>query len=367
MRTLSKSMDIKEVENSIINGDCIEKLKELPDNSIDLIFADPPYFMQTEGELLRTDGSKFAGVEDAWDKFKDYNEYDGFCFNWLKECKRVLKKDGTIWVIGSFQNIYRIGFIMQNLGYWILNDVVWSKPNAPPNFAGTRFQNSHETLLWCSKDKEADYTFNYKTMKHLHNGKQEKSIWDIGICIGKERLKGKDGKKVHSTQKPEKLLYNIILSSSKPNDIVLDPFFGTGTTGAIAKLLGRKYIGIEKEKDYILSAEKRIKAIIPEISNITKLELEVKPPKVPMDELIKKGMLKVGQKLYDKSKKVSAKILENGHLNDGEETKSIHLMSAKYLKKENNNGWDYWYYLNGENLNSINSLRDEYAKEFLKN
>lgn len=367
MGRLSKSMDIKEVENTIIKGDCITELAKLPAESVDLIFADPPYFMQTEGELTRPEGTKFAGVEDHWDKFSGYNQYDEFCFNWLKECKRVLKKDGTIWVIGAFQNIYRVGYIMQNLGYWILNDVVWYKPNAAPNFAGTRFQNSHETLLWCCKSKEADYTFNYKTMKHLNEGKQEKSVWDIGLCIGKERLKGEDGKKIHSTQKPEKLLYNIILSSSKPNDIVLDPFFGTGTTGAIAKLLGRKYIGIEREKDYILSAEKRIKEVKPEISNITNLELEVKPPKVPMEDLIEKGMLKIGQKLYDKTKKVSAKILENGHLSDGEETKSIHLMSAKYLKKENNNGWDYWYYEEKGELIPINNLRDEYAKKFLGN
>jgi len=361
---MKKEEFIEQVKNKIILGDCIEKMKEFPDESIDLIFADPPYFMQTEGELTRPEGSKFAGVEDEWDKFKGYNHYDEFSLNWLKECKRVLKKDGTIWVIGSFQNIYRIGFIMQNLGYWILNDVIWSKPNAAPNFAGTRFQNSHETMLWCSKDKDSNYTFNYKTMKHLHDGKQDKSIWDIGICIGKERLKGNDGKKAHSTQKPEKLLYKVILSSSKPGDIVLDPFFGTGTTGAIAKLLGRNYIGIEREKNYILDARKRIEAIIPEINNINKLELEVKPPKVPMDFLIEKGMLKIGQKLYDKTKKVSAKILENGHLNDGQETLSIHRMSAKYLKKDNNNGWDYWHFIDGADLKSINVLRDEYAKKF---
>jgi len=255
---------------------------------------------------------------------------------------------------------------MQNLGYWILNDVIWSKPNAAPNFAGSRFQNSHETMLWCTKDKEANYTFNYKTMKHLNGAKQDRSIWDIGICIGGERLKGKDGKKIHSTQKPEKLLYKVILSSSKPGDIVLDPFFGTGTTGAMAKLLGRNYIGIERDEGYISAAKKRIAKIVPEINNITNLELEVKPPKVPMDKLIEKGMLKVGQTLYDKSKKTSAKILKNGHLNDGKETKSIHLMSAKYLKKDNNNGWDYWYFSENNELKSINDLRIKYADLYLK-
>ena len=207
--------DINLIKNTIIEGDTIENLKKIPDESVDLIFADPPYFMQTEGELHRTDGTKFQGVEDEWDKFSSYNEYDKFCFEWLKECKRVLKKDGAIWVIGSFQNIYRLGYIMQNLDYWILNDIIWSKPNAAPNFAGTRFQNSHETLIWCTKSKKSKYTFNYKTMKYLNNEKQDKSVWDIGICIGNERLKGEDGKKIHSTQKPEKLLYKVILSTSK--------------------------------------------------------------------------------------------------------------------------------------------------------
>ena len=357
--------DIKEAINKIILGDCIEELKKFPDESIEVIFADPPYFMQTEGELIRPEGTKFQGVEDEWDKFDGYKEYDKFCFEWLKECKRVLKKDGTIWVIGAFQNICRIGYIMQNLGYWILNDIIWSKPNAAPNFAGTRFQNSHETMLWCSKSKDAKYTFNYKTMKHLNEGKQDKSIWDIGICIGKERIKGEDGKKAHSTQKPEKLLYKVILSSSKPKDIILDPFFGTGTTGAIAKLLGRNYIGIERDKNYVLIARERINKIIPEESNITKLELEVKPPKVPMEKLIEKGFLDVGEKLYDKDRKFSANLLKNGHLNNGKETLSIHKMSGKYLNKDNNNGWDYWYMERNGKLISINELREEYAKKFL--
>jgi len=352
--------------NKIIRGDSIIELKKLPDESIDLIFADPPYFMQTEGELKRPEGSTFAGVDDKWDKFKGYNEYDEFCFNWLKECKRVLKKNGSIWVIGAFQNIYRIGYIMQNLGFWILNDIVWSKPNAAPNFAGTRFQNSNETILWCAKDKNSKYTFNYKTMKYLNEGKQDKSVWEIGICIGNERLKGMDGKKIHSTQKPEKLLYKIILSSSKPNDIVLDPFFGTGTTGAIAKLLGRRYIGIERDEEYIKHARRRIDEVILEESNITNLELEVKPPKVPMDKLIEKKMLKVRQKLFDKKESICAKILSNGHLSDGEETLSIHRMAAKYLKKENHNGWDYWYFKKRRKLIPINDLREEFRKKYLK-
>ncbi len=353
---------IENILNTIIEGDTIEQLKKIPDECIDMIFADPPYFMQTEGELKRTDGTKFQGVEDEWDKFSDYEEYDKFCFEWLKECKRVLTKDGTIWVIGSFQNIYRLGYIMQNLGYWILNDVVWSKPNAAPNFAGTRFQNSHETLLWCSKSKKSKYTFNYKTMKYLNGDKQEKSVWDIGICIGNERLKNDEGKKAHSTQKPEKLLYKVILSSSKPNDIILDPFFGTGTTGAVAKLLSRNWIGIEREKEYNKVAKKRIDSVIPlEDEFITKLSLEVKPPKVPMKKLIEKGYLRVGEILYDKNGKEICKVNEDGKVCDGIDILSIHKMSAKYLGKTNNNGWDYFYIKNKE-LIPLDKLRYNYQE-----
>lgn len=351
---------ISEIKNTIIEGDTIENLKKIPDDSIDLIFADPPYFMQTEGELLRTDGTKFQGVEDEWDKFNDYNDYDKFCFEWLKECKRVLKKDGAIWVIGSFQNIYRLGYIMQNLGFWILNDVIWSKPNAAPNFSGTRYQNSHETLLWCTKSKKSKYTFNYKTMKHLNNDKQDKSVWDIGICIGNERLKNEDGKKIHSTQKPEKLLYKVILSTTKPNDIVLDPFFGTGTTGAIAKLLGRNWIGIERETSYNKAALERINKIETLDDDITNLKLEVKPPKVPMKKLIEKGMIKENQILYDKNGKEICKVQADGNVYDENDILSIHKMSAKYLNLKNNNGWDYFYIMD-DCLKSINDLRYMYV------
>lgn len=242
---------MKEIDkyiNRIIQGDCIESLKKLPDESIDLIFADPPYFMQTEGELLRTDGTKFQGVEDEWDKFKDYRQYDEFCTGWLKECKRVMKKNASIWVIGAFQNIYRLGYIMQNMGFWILNDVIWAKTNPAPNFSGTRFQNAHETMLWCTKDSKAKYTFNYKTMKHLNNDKQERSIWNIGLCIGNERLKDKNGKKIHSTQKPEKLLYNVIISSSKPGDTILDPFFRYWNYRSSCKNDRKKLYWIRKRK-----------------------------------------------------------------------------------------------------------------------
>jgi site-specific DNA-methyltransferase (adenine-specific) len=357
---------IQDIINKIIPGDSLDKLKLVPDKSVDMIFADPPYFMQTDGILRRTNGTKFNGVEDAWDKFSGFEEYDEFCYSWLRECKRILKNDGTIWVIGSFQNIYRLGYIMQNLGFWILNDVIWAKPNAVPNFGGTRFQNSHETLLWCNKGKNHGYTFNYKTMKHLNNDKQDKSIWNISICIGNERLKDTSGKKLHSTQKPEQLLYKVILASTKPNDIILDPFFGTGTTGAVAKLLGRNYIGIEKEFRYSSEARKRIDNVIPEINDITQLELEVKPPKVPMENLISANLLTVNEYLYNYEGKRICRLCEDGKVSDNTDILSIHKMSAKKLNRANNNGWEYFYIKRDNKLIPLNNLRYLY-KELYKN
>jgi site-specific DNA-methyltransferase (adenine-specific) len=251
---------------------------------------------------------------------------------------------------------------MQNLGFWILNDVVWSKPNAVPNFGGTRFQNSHETLLWCTKNQKAKYTFNYKTMKHLNGDKQEKSVWDVPICIGSERLKDEEGKKAHSTQKPEKLLYKIILASTKPGDIVLDPFFGTGTTGAVAKLLGRHYIGLEKEAKYIDVAKKRIAKVKTEKSDLYDLAYEVKPPRVSTKQLIESDFLSVGEKLYDKKDTFVGKLTDKGYVDDGSDTLSIHKMSAKYLNLPNNNGWDFFYVKREGELKPIDDLRYEYAE-----
>jgi modification methylase hinfI len=354
---------LKNILNTIIRGDTIEELKKIKSETVDFIFADPPYFMQTEGELLRTNGTKFDGVEDDWDKFTSFQEYDNFCEKWLKECKRILKKNGSICVIGSFQNIYRIGYLMQNLEYWIINDIIWNKSNPVPNFSGTRLCNSHETMIWCARDKKSRVTFNYKTMKYLNNGKQEKSVWNIPICNGNERLKDENGYKLHSTQKPEKLVYKMILSATKPNDVILDPFFGTGTTGAVAKKLGRNYIGIEREKKYINGAEKRIKATKIEIDKISNLELEIKPPKVPMKKLLDNGYLKWGQKLYSKDKKYFCKVVENGNVFDGEEELSIHKMSAKFLKRVNNNGWDYFFVNYNGDFIELNKLRYLYTEE----
>ncbi|GHU25956.1 hypothetical protein FACS1894164_16340 [Spirochaetia bacterium] len=246
----------------ILHGDCIEKLKEIPDNTIDLIFADPPYNMQLKNILYRPNNTKVAGVDDTWDKFESFNEYDTFCTAWLIECRRILKETGSIWVIGSYHNIFRVGAIMLNLGFWILNDVTWYKINPMPNFLGTRFTNATETLVWCSKSAYTKkYTFNYKMMKKYNGDKQMTSVWHIKLCTGEERIKGSDGKKAHSTQKPEELLKRVILSSTHKDDIILDPFFGTGTTGAVAKKLGRQFIGIESEQNYIDIAQKRIDSI----------------------------------------------------------------------------------------------------------
>lgn len=352
-----------EIDN-IICGDCLKILKTFDSDSVDLIFADPPYFMQTDGELYRANGEIFSGVDDEWDKFRDYAHYDDFCTAWLRECRRILKDSGTIWVIGSFQNIYRIGFIMQNLGFWILNDVVWSKPNPVPNFKGTRFCNAHETMLWCSKSKNSKYTFNYKTMKFLNRDKQDKSVWSIGICIGNERLKGIDGKKVHSTQKPEGLLEKVILSSSKEGDLVLDPFFGTGTTGAVAKKYGRNYIGIEQNEIYVKIAQTRIKQVSRIKSKISDGSLETKPPRVSLSQLVSANLISKNEKFYNKNKDYICELRENERVFDGNELLSIHQMSAKQLNKTNHNGWSYFYVLKGENLISIDSLRYEY-KEIL--
>ena len=352
---------IEEVKNKILKGDTITELKTIPNDSIDLIFADPPYFMQTEGELLRTEGTKFSGVEDEWDKFENYKEYDSFCEMWLRECRRVLKKDGTIWVIGAFQNIYRIGYIMQNLGFWILNDVIWSKPNPVPNFKGTRFTNANETMLWCSKDKTSKYKFNYKTMKHLNGEKQMKSVWNIGICIGNERIKGKDGKKAHSTQKPEKLLENVILSSSSSKDIVLDPFMGSGTTAAVAKRTNRDFIGIEREEKYIEIANDRIDSVKTVKNNpIYENLLDIKPPRVSVKDLISKKYILPNETLFCSQGKKSARLDCSGQLLYNENTYSIHKLSAILLDKTNNNGWDYWYIQRNDNLKSIDVIRKEY-------
>lgn len=343
--------------NQILQGDCVTILKTLPDKSIDVIFADPPYFMQTTGDLLRTNGDKFSGIDDDWDKFDSLCHYDDFCKAWLTECRRVLKDNGSIWVIGSFQNIYRLGYILQDLGFWILNDVIWHKTNPVPNFAGSRLCNAHETLLWCAKGKNNKFTFNYKTMKAMNGAKQEKSVWTIPLCTGNERIKNNDGKKAHATQKPELLIEKVILSSTKVGDVILDPFFGTGTTGAVAKRLKRNYIGIEREPKYIEVASNRIESVMVVDNDYVNRTLETKPPKVSMQQLLSLGLIKTNQVLYDKDKKPIASITNSGMVYDGLDTLSIHKLSAKHLGKLNYNGWDFFYIYHNEDFLPLNKLR----------
>src|SRR3989338_1235505 len=304
-------INLKDFENSIILGDCIEKLKEFPDSSVDLIFADPPYNMQLNGDLWRPNQTKVDAVDDEWDKYESFEHYDKFSIEWLKECQRILKPTGTIWVIGSYHNIFRVGKIMKDLGFWILNDVIWMKTNPMPNFKGTRFNNAHETLIWASKNKDSRYTFHYKTMKAFNDDLQLRSDWYIPICNGGERLKDNDGNKVHSTQKPEALLYRIIISTSNPDDIVLDPFMGSGTTGAVAKKLGRNFIGIEKEENYIRVANERIANAKPYVHQTLIYPAEAKKPKVPFGNLIESGFIKTGEKLFSKDKKIKTEVLSN--------------------------------------------------------
>ena len=347
--------------NKIIRGNCIDKLRELPDKSIDLIFSDPPYNLQLQKTLYRNNGKKFDGVSDDWDKFNSFEEYDSFCYQWLKECKRVLKDNASIWVIGSFQNIFRVGKTIQDLGYWILNDILWIKTNPVPNFKGTRFNNAHETLIWASKNKNSRYTFHYKSMKIFNDDKQMRSNWEIPLCSGNERIKDKNGEKVHSTQKPAELLYRVILSTSNINDVILDPFMGSGTTGAVAKRLQRNFIGIEREEKYIKVANDRIKKVKPLDIKYLNYEIEKKIPKVPFGNLIEKGYIKIGQKIYSKDKKNYGEVMANATIKNTIGIGSIHSLSAKMLNKESNNGWHFWYL---ENNKSIDELRKEYVKKY---
>ena len=344
----------------LLTGDCIKEMSKIKDNSIDMIFADPPYNLQLSKALFRPDQTNVKGVNHSWDKFNSFEAYDEFTTKWLYQCKRVLKDDGTIWVIGSYHNIFRVGSIIQNLGFWILNDIIWNKTNPMPNFKGNRFTNAHETIIWASKSKSSKYTFNYKAMKVANDDKQMRSDWSLPICSGNERLK-KLGKTLHPTQKPESLLNRIIISSTKKGDTILDPFFGTGSTGVVAKRLGRIIIGIEQNKEYMKHAKNRIKNT--EILNnneltITKnLKTEVK---IPFGILLDNGMLEIGSMLHDINKKHNAIIRADGSLfADKKFEGSIHTVGAKLQGHNACNGWQYWHYEKNGELVSINKLREE--------
>ena len=351
--------------NQILPGDTIDHLKSLPENSIDVIFADPPYNLQLENELSRPDSSKVNAVNDDWDQFDSFKDYDNFSRLWLKEAQRILKPNGTIWVIGSYHNIFRIGYILQDLGYWILNDIIWQKANPMPNFKGTRFTNAHETIIWASKNKNSKkYVFNYEAMKSLNENTQMRSDWFLPICNGHERLKDSKGKKVHSTQKPESLLHRVIISSSNPGDIILDPFFGTGTTGAVAKKLSRSFIGIERDNKYIAHAQKRIDKVIPyENESILVTTSKKSEPRVPFGWLVERKLIEPGDNLYDSAKKYKAKVRADGSIVYNKNTGSIHQIGAHVQDAQACNGWTFWHFdVEGE-LKPIDLLRQQIRSE----
>ena len=337
-----------DLRNKIINGDSLKELKKIPRETFDLIFADPPYNLQLKSELTRPDQSKVSAVNDKWDKFKNFQKYDEFTYEWLTECKRILKKNGAIWVIGSYHNIFRVGTTIQNLGFWILNDVIWNKKNPMPNFRGTRFTNAHETLIWASKSDKSKYTFNYQSLKCLNDDLQMRSNWELPICNGSERLK-KNGKKIHSTQKPESLLHRILLATSNKNDFILDPFLGSGTTAVVAKKLGRNYYGIEREKTYFKAADQRLKKTKPiEDDYLDTLQNNRSKPRIPFGSLVELGIIKPGTTIFDNKKKISAKIMADGSIKHAQAEGSIHKVAAAILGAESCNGWTYWHYtLNG--------------------
>ncbi len=345
--------------NRLVNANSIEIFKKIPDKTFDLVFADPPYNMQIGKKLKRPDDSKVDGVNDKWDQFSNFKHYDDFSMVWLKECKRILKDNGSIWVIGTYHNIFRIGYHIQNLGYWLLNDVIWRKNNPMPNFKGTRFTNAHETLIWASKNKKSKYTFNYQSLKCFNEDLQMRSDWTFPICNGKERLR-KNGKKIHSTQKPEALLHRIILASTNKNDVIFDPFLGTGTTAVVAKKLGRKYFGIEKDKKYFDAANERVNnAKVIENNYLDVVQNNKSKPRVPFGSLIEMGIIKPGTMLFDQKKKYNAKIMIDGSLKHQKTEGSIHKVAAKILGAESCNGWTYWHYQSGNSLKPIDKLREK--------
>jgi len=350
--------------DSIVQGDCIDVLSSFPSSSVDLIFADPPYNLQLQQELWRPNQTRVDAVDDEWDQFSTFEEYDRFTRNWLSACRRVLKDTGAIWVIGSYHNIFRVGKIMMDLGYWILNDVIWVKTNPMPNFRGVRFTNAHETLIWAKKSrKQKRYTFNHHAMKNLNDEKQMRSDWEIPLCTGKERCMV-DGKKAHSTQKPDAVLYRVITATSKVGDVVLDPFMGSGTTGAVAKLLRRKWVGIEKEQGYIEIARKRIDQVQPLLISedvyVTPTKRDL--PRVPFGALLEHGFLRPGQELFSKNRRHKATIGADGTLISGEVRGSIHKIGAHTQGVPACNGWTFWHFESDDHLMPIDELRKEYRE-----
>jgi modification methylase len=350
--------------NTILAGDCIKVMNGLPEGSVDLIFADPPYNLQLRGDLHRPDNSLVDAVDDAWDQFGSFAAYDRFTRDWLAAARRLLKPDGAIWVIGSYHNIFRVGSALQDQGFWVLNDVVWRKSNPMPNFRGKRLTNAHETLIWASKSEGAKYTFNYDALKALNDGVQMRSDWVIPLCTGHERIKDDNGDKAHPTQKPEALLHRILVATTKPGDVVLDPFFGTGTTGAVAKMLGRDFVGIEREEAYRIAAAQRIDRVRKfdrealEISASKRAE-----PRVPFGQVVERGMLRPGEELYSIGNRYSAKVRADGTLIGNDVKGSIHQVGAAYEGAPSCNGWTYWHFKREGKMIPIDILRQQIRAE----
>ena len=350
--------------NQILDGDCIERMNALPAGSVDLIFADPPYNLQLKGDLHRPDNSKVDAVDDHWDQFASFAAYDKFTRAWLAAAKRLLKPNGAIWVIGSYHNIFRVGSALQDQGYWMLNDVVWRKSNPMPNFRGKRLTNAHETLIWASRDEDSKYTFNYEALKELNDGVQMRSDWVLPICTGHERLKDEHGDKAHPTQKPESLLHRVLIATTNPGDVVLDPFFGTGTTGAVAKMLGRDFIGIEREEAYRKVAAARIERVrrfdasALEVTGSKRAE-----PRVPFGQVVERGMLRPGEELYSIGSRHSAKVRADGTLIGLDVKGSIHQVGAKMEGAPSCNGWTYWHFKRDGKMIPIDILRQQIRAE----
>ncbi len=350
--------------NRILVGDCVELMNGLPEGSVDLIFADPPYNLQLRQELLRPEGSKVDAVTEGWDRFSSFEAYDRFTRAWLAAARRVLKPNGAIWVIGSYHNIFRVGTALQDLGFWILNDVIWRKTNPMPNFRGKRLTNAHETLIWASRDEGARYTFNYEALKALNDGVQMRSDWLLPICTGHERLKDENGEKAHPTQKPEALLHRVLVATTNPGDVVLDPFFGTGTTGAVARKLGRDFIGIEREPRYAEIARRRIERVRPydraalEVSTSRRAE-----PRVPFGQLVERGLLRPGEELVSMNGRHRAKVRADGTLVGPDVKGSIHQVGAALEGAPSCNGWTYWCFRRDGQLIPIDVLRQQLRAE----
>ncbi len=361
----SKLFTAAEVRDTIIMGDCVENMRAIEKNSVECIFADPPYNLQLGGDLHRPNNSKVDAVDDHWDQFDSMKAYDEFTREWMSVARDLLKDDGAMWVIGSYHNIFRLGYILQDLGFWILNDIIWNKTNPMPNFRGRRFTNAHETMIWAGKSEKSKYYFNYDAMKAMNEDKQMRSDWSLPLCTGAERLKGEDGKKAHPTQKPEALLHRVIMASTRKGDTILDPFFGTGTTGAVAKKLGRHFIGLEREGEYAKHAQTRIDAIDPLHDSVIETKPKRELPRVPFGNVVERGMLEPGMTLSDAKGKHKATIHADGTLiaqNCIEDIRgSIHKVGAAMQGAPSCNGWTFWHY-KGE---PIDSFRSEIRAEIM--